>query len=506
MAEQVPSNAIPLTSGAYSGESYIANAQRCINMYPEKNPAESHPEFPMSHYVRPGLPILGNPPAAGVGRCLYAATNGDLYAIIGQSAYYIDPNWTFTALGNLIADVSTPAYMADDGADIIVVDGSPQGYDILMATRVLTQIGDPNFLGSDRADYLDTFFILNKPGTNQWYCSLSDQVSFNALFVGIKTAWPDNILCVVAIEREAWLFGPRKSEPWYNAGSTPFPFQLTPGVIIEQGCVAKYSPQKMDAYVYWLSQSPEGARIAMRGTSSNVAQRISTHAIENEWLDYPRVDDAIGSVYQIKGHSFYSIHFPTADRTWVYDAATEQWWEDASFDANGIQHRSRAAFTAYAYGKNMALDWATGTLYQLDKNTLTDAGVPIPWIRSFPHFINELQQVTLAAVWADVETGTRAGTAETPQFHSPWSSGFSSGFGPLTKIERPTVSLRLSRNGGAKFGNNRLKGRISSGNYRSMMRWRGNGLARDWVIELSSTAEMCGVLNGAYVDPISAAA
>lgn len=494
--------ALPLTSGAYTSESYLASAQRCVNLFPEKTPPETHPPFPTIQLVRPGLLGLGAPPAPGFGRCLYRATNGDLYAVINQTVYYIDPNWVFTPLGNVIANIQTPAYMCDDGTDIVLVDGSPQGYDVTMSTRTMLQIGDPNFLGSDRVDYLDTFLIFNRPGTNEWYCALSDQISFNGLFVGVKTAWPDNILCVVANERQAILFGSLKGEPWYNAGSVPFPFQLTPGVIIEQGCAAKYSPQKMDTYVYWLSQSAEGARMVMRMASNNVAQRISLHSIEAEFLKYPRVDDAIGSVHQIEGHSFYSLHFPTADRTWVYDAATEQWWEDASFDANGVQHRSHATFTAYAYGKNLALDWATGALYQINPQTFTDNGAPIPWIRSFPHYTNELKYVTMANIIADVETGTRPGTGEVGQFLSPWSLGFSSGFGPITQVAAPTVNLRISRDGGNRYGNNRPKMGVSSGRYRTMMQWPGNGMARDWVLEFSSTAEMAGSLQGAYIDPI----
>ncbi len=223
-------------------------------------------------------------------------------------------------------------------------------------------------------------------------------------------------------------------------------------------------------------------------------------------LTYPRVDDAIGSVYQVKGHSFYSLHFPTADRTWVYDAATEQWWEDASFDNNGVQHRSRATFTAYAYGKNVALDWATGTLYQIDPDTFTDNGMPIPWIRSFPHYANELKYTGMGAIVADIATGLSQGTGETGQFSTPWSAGFSSGFGPLTQVAAPTVNLRISRDGGNKYGNNRPKGFVSSGHYRSMMRWRGNGIARDWVLEFSSTAEMVPALQGAYIDPIGGGA
>jgi hypothetical protein len=505
--------AIQLTSGAYSAQSLIANAQRCINLYPETNPKNTSPHQPMIHYVRPGLGVLGNGPGAPApGRCLYRSTkgfadpNGDLFAAVGQNIYFVDPDFNFNLLGQLQTPALTPVSMTDNGTDLLIVDNSAQGYTIHLANKAFAQIGDPNFLGSTRADFLDSFIILNNPGTNQWYCTLSGQIAFNGLFIGVKTAWPDAIMCVVAIEREAYVFGSQKSEPWYNAGAVPFPFQLLPGVIIEQGCQAVYSPAKMDTFVYWLAAAPEGGYMAMKGGSQNVAQRISTHAIEFEWKKYPRVSDAIGSVYQIEGHSFYKLHFPTADKTWGYDAATEQWHEDNWIDPNGVLHRARNTFCAFAYGKNLGLDWANGALYEISAGILTDAGQPIPWIRSFPHIVNELKYVGHPMFMADVETGTQPGTGEVPQFLSPWSAGFSSGFGPLSQTAVPVVNFRMSLDAGFHFGKYRPKRNISSGRNRPPMRWRGLGIARDAVFEISSTAEMSGALNGAYIDPVPAAA
>lgn len=495
---------IPLLSGAYKSQSYIANAQRAINVYCEKNPDETKPLAPVTQYPRPGLRLLSAPPAPGKGRCLYGATNGDLYASVDQNVFYIDPDFKFNLIGQLIMPGQTPVSMADNGKDVIIVDGSPQGYDINLASRMLTQIGDPNFFGSNRADFIDSFLILNIPVTNQWYCTLSNQIVFNALYVGQKTAWPDNILCAVAIEREVWLFGPKKSEVWYNAGTVPFPFQALPGNIIEQGCCAIYSPAKMDTNVYWLSQSPEGDRMVMRGNNQNIAQRISNHAIEYEFRQYARVDDAIGSVYQVSGHSFYKLHFPTADKTWGFDQATEQWHEDNSIDTNGILHRARNTFTAFAYGKNVALDWANGNLYQIDPLSYTDNGMPIVCIRSFPHIADELKRVNHSSFTADFATGTMPNSEEATQFLSPWSEGFSSGFGPLTQVDTPQIVMRYSKDGGNTWSNNRIKSMLSAGNYRSMIRWRGMGLARDMVYELSWSAPMATALNGAFIEPIPA--
>lgn len=495
---------IPLLTGSYSSQSLTASAQRCINLYTEKNPEGAN--LPTAHYPRPGLTSLRTPPAGGRGRCLYPATNGDLYAVIDQAVYYIDPDFVFHNIGNLLVDATTPVSMADNGSQVLIVDGTQYGYTITLPKhgipRSFHTIQDANFTGSPRTDFIDSFLVFSVPGTNQWGSTQSDVITpFNALYVGIKTAWPDNILCVVTIERECWLFGPQKSEVWYNAGNVPFPFNLLPGNLIEQGCAATYSPAKMDTNVYWLSQSPEGDRMVMRGNSQNVAQRISTHAIEYEWRSYPRVDDAIGSTYQLSGHSFYALHFPTADKTWVYDEATEQWHEDNWIDTNGVLHRARNTFNAFCYGKNLALDWSTGELYHVDPNATDDNGNPIVILRAFPHILNELKYVNYSAFSADVATGLSVDTGEAAQnLDSPFSAGFSSGFGPFIKVNLPQLSMRMSRDGGYNFGNNRVKTLVGSGNYRTMQRFRGNGLGRDAVFEISSTAQMISAINGAYVD------
>lgn len=498
--------AIPLLTGAYSSQSFTAEAQRCVNLYLEANPQGSN--LPTAHYPRPGLTPLSLPPTIGRARCLYGANNGDAYAVIDQAVYYIDPDFNFHLLGSLLTDMTTPVSIADNGKQAIIVDGSPLGYIITFATpaapRSFAQIADANFFGSTRADFLDSFIVLNNPGTNQWYSTTSSVITpFNGLFIGVKTAWPDNILCVIVNERYAILLGPKKSEVWYNAGAAQFPFQLQAGNIIEQGCAAVYSPAKMDTSVYWLSQSPEGDRMVMKMSSDQlVAQRISTHAIEAEWRKYPRIDDAIGSTYQVSGHSFYKLHFPTADKTWGFDEATQQWHEDLWIDTNGVLHRARNTFCAFAYGKNLALDWATGALYQINPQQTDDAGNPIVIIRSFPHVLNELDFISYTAVKLDCGTGTSVGTGEAATLSSPWSNGFSNGFGPIGKVSAPQLAMRMSRNGGARYGNYREKKLVSSGNYRSMQRWRGNGIARDAVFEFTSTAQMISAINGAYVDPL----
>lgn len=486
----------------------IAAAQRCINLFPEDIPRETKEGVEAVHRLRPGLRYLGAPPVAGRGRGVYGANDGNLYAVVDQTVYSVNSDYVHTAIGTLVNNSETPISMADNNQHILLVDGSPQGYDITMSTKIMVQVGDPNFQGADRVDYLDSFFTLNEPNSPNWYTSLSNQVAFNALDFGSKTAWPDNIVTIIAIEREQWLLGSKKGEIWYNAGTAGFSFQAAPGVIIEYGCCAKYSVAKQDVKIYWLSQSPEGNRMVM-ASDGHGAKRISTHAIETEFKKYPRVDDAIGGTLQIEGHGFYALHFPSADRSWFYDEATKEWHEQRYCDTNGNLHRSRAAFYALAYDTNIAQDWATGTLYAVDLNTYTDQttaptvtnlGAPICWVRSLPHMPGDkFERITYNWLIADVEVGTGLGTPQAPG-GNPFSSGFSSGFGSSgIATEPPLISLRYSDDRGASFGNYVMQNLGAQGQYNTTVTWWNLGMSRDKIIELSGSTSQKFSLLGVYL-------
>ena len=494
---------IPILGGSYKNASLIAAAQRAINIYPERNPQTAQSPVQVTHYSRPGLTPLGAPPAPGRGRGLYVSTLGDLYAVIDQAVYWVNADWQFTLVGNLLNPGTTPVYAADNSTDAFMVDGTTTGYTIALSAGqagVFGTSGDPNYLGSDRVDFLDYFLIFNQPNTPNWYCTLETSINFNALYFGTKTAWPDNVVGVIACERQAWVIGKYKSEIWANAGLVPFPYQILSGNIVEHGTVAKYSLAKQDINAYWLSESPEGARMFMRGVALQ-AQRISTHAIEEEWLKYPRVDDCIVQTYQIRGHAFVMLHFPTADRTWCFDEATQEWHEEAFFDVNGVQHRTRDTMMAYAYGKNVSLDWQTGQLYQRDETNYSDNGIPIVYKRGIPHLVDgqHFSRVTLWRVIADMECGNGTGV-EVPTAESPWSLGFSPGFGPAVIVTPPQVTLKVSYNRGFSYVVNGVQPLGGTGQYQTRPTWNRCGYANDFILELEWEGPMHTGLNGVFVE------
>ena len=520
-------NLIPLTSGAYQARNAIGNYLVCDNLFPETNPQEATPDVPATHYPREGKRLLSAPSdgAQGWGRGVFAMSNGALYAVLGEHLYYVDPDWNWNKLGK-IAPNSTPVSMSDNGTTAVLVDGTQSGYQVDLGTNTFSQIADPTglFVGSPRVDFADTYFGFSMPGTNKWYLSLSNQVAFNALVQAGKDSAPDPIMTLAFNLRQAWLIGSKSSEVWFLAGSTPFPYQEWPNTFVPYGTCAPYSLVQADVDLFWLSRNPQGQAIAVK-TSGFRVEAISTRALEWIWSNYANVSDVIGGTFQQAGHTFIVFHFPSADATWAYDLTTKQWHKRTYIDNNGKQHRELTAFYAsvgsaesiatsvsspagaplsgsIVYPKTIiGQGWANGEIYALDPSYYTDNGQPIVMKRSFPHQVQDMKFITHAAFVADFATGGIEGYAEGSPFGSDFNGDFGSDFGGAA-VQGPAVGMRVSNDGGNTWGNTRLKGLVTSGHYRSMMRWRGTGMARDRVYELTFVYPGPCALNGGYLEPI----
>lgn len=472
---------IPLLGGAYQAKSIIANAQRCLNLYPEPNPQDA--AAPVTHYPRPGLTKLASPPTAGVARCIYRASNGNLYYVVGYSLYSVSSQWVMTLVGTLQQSPNTLVSMADNGVDIMVVDGSANGYVVNLATNAFTTINNAAFYGANFVQYVDTYFVLNRPGYPTMYISMSNSTDFDSLDFASKTGNPDPIVGLQITRREIWLIGAVATEVWYNTGASDFTFGPISGVYVEHGCCAQYSIAKQDLSIYWLSQDAQGHLMVLEGNSYR-ANRISTFAIENEIQGYEAFADAIGCTYQFEGHTFYQLTFPTADKTWVYDASSGLWHEESWTDNDGIQHRHRANCAGFAFDTNLMGDWETGDLYKIDPTAFTDNGQNIVYLRSFPHVENDGKRLIHSQFIADMEVGTAEGTSLT---------------------NPPEVSLRWSDTRGASWGNPIQAPLGSAGQYLTSIQFRRLGMARDRVYELSWSAPYKTALNGAWIDLSSAA-
>lgn len=468
---------IALDQGAYQARSPIANAQVCINLYAEQNTKDA--PFPVTHYPAPGLELWHDLSSHGSQvRGLYVSSNGLVFAVVDTTMVEVVTN---TVLGTLPGYSSNPVSMCDNGTTLVAVDGSPWGGTVPLAAPVagsLTTISDSAWYGSNRVDFIDTFFVFNRPGTNQFYTSTSNVVTpFDPLYFAAKAGWNDLLVCACVLHDNIWLLGEATTEIWYNAGAAAFPFARMPNSILQQGCIAPYSAVVADNALYWLTQDRWGRNMMLRGEGYG-AKRISNFAVEDIWSKYTFINDAVGMVYQIGGHETVGLYFPSADAWWAYDASTQMWHQRTYGD---LSH----AWLPYCMGFKRGLNPSTGDpggivvgsrlsgkTYTLDRAFYTDDGTSITRQRSWSHLQGD--------------DGQRVA-------HQRFSAGFAG-----AALSPDTVALDWSDDAGQTYNTpvNQTINNATNGQYQ----WRRLGYARDRVYRLTWSGYGECALNGAYVD------
>jgi hypothetical protein len=482
-----------------------------VNLFAEPMPEHQGEPMPVAHYPTPGTRLLGVLPKGPV-RGIRQSVTGGVYAVGGDTVYSVDPvSRAATALGTITGGLRTPVSMADNGLDMVIVDGSGNGWHVTLAGNAFAQIDNTagTFYGADKVDYLDTYLLFNKPTTPQFYSSDSLALTFDPLWFANKESYSDLLVTLAVAKREIWLFGSQTTEIWFNSGKPDFPFESMPGIFIDHGCVAKYSVANYDNSVFWLTADRQGRGIVIMGAKYET-KRISTYAIEAEIAKYERINDAIGFCYQLSGHTFYVLTFPRADKTWVHDITTGLWHEWLWIDSNGDEHRHRANCYWPINGVGVVGDWQNGNLYALDQDVYTDNGTPIKRVRSYPHILNDGKRVFYRQLMADIECGEPRG----PQWVGlpaddllrDAGGAFMREDGAKLKreaglrVDHDMVSLRWSDDRGHTFGNPVVQTAGNAGEYLTSLQYQRLGMARDRVFELSWSTASKRALQGAWID------
>lgn len=450
---------------AYTARSLNFEASRCINLYPEASGSGMSKSIAML-IGTPGLKRWATLAGAGIrGALRFSKTQAVVVA--GANVYLVDTTGAGTLIGTI--DLSpNPVSMASNGTVVFVATG-PNGYVITPASSNVAQIINAAFSGADRVDYIDGYFVFNKPGTGQFQITGLFTTNIDPLDFATAEGAPDLLLSLLVDHREIWLFGETSTEVFFNSGNPDFPFERIQGAFIQQGIAAKNSPARFNGSVVWLSANEAGQGMVVAAAGYQ-PKRISNHALEFAMQGYARIDDAIGFAYQQEGHEFYKLSFPAGNATWVYDAATELWHERAWRNpADGSLNRHRAQCMVAFANKILVGDWENPYVFELNLDTYTDDGGILPRIRQGPHLASQSNNWQFFhRMWFDMETGI----------------GLNAGQG-----SDPQVMLTWSDDGGHTFpaGNERWASAGKIGEYRRRVNYRRLGKSRDRVPRITFT-------------------
>lgn len=501
--------------------------QVCINWYPEISPSKASkvaasllscpgliqllaapgggaPGFSASMttwpqpYSGPFLPVRGCRVLPGRMQALAVISNACyLITIVSQGSSIVPPLLNMVQVGTLNSN-SGPVHIRDNGTggSAVIVDGVNY-YLYNVAGQTLTTGNDPAWLGSNTVAFIDGWWIFQQPGTPKFYTNAQPySTAFDASLFNLKDAFSDNLVAVAESKEELWLPGEETTEIWYNAGGQYFPFQRLVGTLLQVGCgavhsIARLSTEGQDGLM-WFGRSDRGKNVFVR-TQGLLANTVSTPAVSDEIATYTTTSDCIAYTYQDDTHEFYVASFPTADRTWVYDASMPPdlaWTRRLSYDPYAAQfHRHRSnCFMEFA-GVRIVGDYQNGAIYQLTRAVQNDAGWPLYGRRRSPHIWNKETRgrVFMSSLQVDFKPG----------------QGASSGLGA-----NPTANLTISRDGGASLGSayapaptNTFPAPIGAiGQTQNRTIWRKLGWSRDAVAQLDVIAPVNRDITGATLD------
>lgn len=467
---------IPVVGPSYQMDALSYDVQRSINLYPLISEVQTSKDV-VALRKCPGYKLYttaGGGPIRGE-----IVVSGRAFVVSGFELYEIFADKSSTLRGTLNTGSQTLS-IAENGSQIIIVDGV-NGYTFELSSNIFAEISDPDFPnGTTIVRFMDGYFIVNKPGGAAFAISgINDGSSWDALDFAVASSNPDDLISLIADRGNLWLFGNISTEVYLNTGAASFPFERIDGAVIQTGCEAPHTVQKVDNTIVWLGVDEQGRGVVWKADGYN-AVRISTQAIERKIAESDIREASYAWVYHQQGHVFYCLQVRGLDTTLVYDFAVQQWHE-RSFQNSALnqkeQHRGSCHF--FFDNKNLIGDRESGNIYELSLELYDDNGEEMVWERITPHFDEEKRMISHSALELDCEVGR----------------GLVSGQG-----SDPQIMMCYSDDGGRTWSDELWRSLGKLGEYSTRVIWHRLGSSRDRVYKFRGSDPVFFQLNEAYLN------
>lgn len=469
---------IPFVGGSSQARSVNANAERSVNCFLELSP--DNPPRPLALYGTPGLILRSSSLGNGGVRGAVVLNNTYCYWVAGNTVFRMGTDYAVTSCGTIGTTSGRVAMPVNAAGEVLVLDGAA-GYIISGVT--LTVIADTDFPDTvTSGDYLDGFFIVAGDGSRRlaWNEAADVGTGWDGTDFASAESSPEAVLGAYVDHRDVFVFKRKLVEVWQNTGGDPL-FARSGNTVMQQGTAAFPTVQAMNNTLYWLGAGKNGQGVVLSAQGYNPI-RISDHALETIIAGYSTIADAFGFCFEIAGHAFYALTFPTADATWLYDAATQKWYEWAWRDPEtNLLHRHRANCCIFFNDEHLVGDWETGKVYGLSMDVYDDADDPILRLRRTQTLSGGASKLFFGPMTVDMETGV----------------GLTSGQG-----SDPQVMMRYSDDGGHEWSPYLTCELGAIGETDVQVKFGPTGSGRNRVWELSMTDPVPFSVFGADVDVV----
>lgn len=440
---------------------YNANRERTIsvesltNMQPEVTFGGRQP---VALITCPGLKQFSSAINPGIGRGIIES-RGTLYAVIGSYLYKFSSTGTATVVGNVYG--SGLVGMSTSGTEIHIAAGG-SGYICDTNTDTVTTITDSDYPNGKTTAFLNGRFITDDPtpgvGGRFYYSNVLNGTVWDALNFDTAERKSDDALSVWAYGESLVVFGTRSVEFWQGVADGFLPI---PGALLPIGLGARYSVAEAAGSVFFMDN--EGQVREMRGYQTAV---VSTPAVNSL---IAADSDAEATAYVYEGRTIYEIS--TSTDTICYDATTSAligkpvWFKRSTNDS-----RHKLKGSCFAYGKVLSLGYDDGRVYELTRNAMPD-------VREFTVQVPVDDDARRWLILDEVELIGRTGTGAIPDVD-------------------PQVMLRVSRDNGYTYGEEKWAGVGTVGQYDKRVRWRRFGRAQQMSMKFRMTDQYDWTVTG----------
>ena len=359
----------------------------------------------------------------------------------------------------------------EDGTGQLFIAAGANGYVLNMTSNVLAEVTDPDWRGSyDVAELNGVFIFIALDQPDQFYISaIDDGSTLDALDFSSADAQPDDIVTVRVLKQEAYFFGDLSTEVWTFVGDSDFPLVRYNSTPIDIGIVGRRAAIKAADTLIFVGKTERGTGIVYM-INGHQPQRISNEAVEAA-LQASGVDLSECSMWarQGVGYEHVGITAPGMATTWVFDAATREWHEQAEL-VNGEYVPLRIEQVTQLGDEQHAI--AGSKQYTIDATAYTLAGDVLVRERTWPHLISPSME---PVVYTGLELACTTGHGG-------------------------NVTLEISNDGGFNFGPPLLRSLGAIGRWMQRVRWFPLGSARDRVFRLRCTDAVPFNIHGATVE------
>lgn len=297
-----------------------------------------------------------------------------LVAVSGGRVFTVNSSAIVTERTGATLTPGVPVSFATDGSYLFMAAGGQIVY-LDPGTAVAAYVTDPQApTAVTHVGFVDGYIVAPTVGSGQFnWSDVNDSLNWSAVNFATAEGSPDSTIAMLIKERELYFFGSESVEVWENVGDSTT-FTRVPGGLLQEGCGAVYSIVSTENFTFWLSPNSQFKRY-----SGRAIETVSS-PYDKELQSFGTISDCRAYRLDIVGRTFLVFTFPIENRTLVYNVTNDNWsewgqWSPAANAYNAwagncitFSPRHRATFVG---------DRATGLMYIMSEETLTDNGAAI---------------------------------------------------------------------------------------------------------------------------------